>query len=279
MAKSRPIRKYRPAQVPRWLTTYADMVTLLLCLFVMLYATGKATPQEVQLILSAFNNSLGFFSGGQTLSKGRLEELGLNLESLPSKTKGRTLARAVKQARSLFKSELQDKRVRVTEDERGLVISLIGADYFNPGSAVLTPAVQQVLPKVISLVKELNRFIRLEGHSSAGEETSIYNQQDASQGGERLYQNSWDLSSARANNVATFMQQMGIDPSWMQTVGYGSYRPLDIVKPGTPELAAHNRRIDIVLLTFKSVIRKKSESNYGLPKSLIPQSETIIEDR
>ena len=77
---------------PLWMTTYSDMVTLLLCFFVLIYAVGKATPQEVQLILSAFNNSLGFFAGGQTLTKSRMEEMGLNIESLPSQTTGRSLS-------------------------------------------------------------------------------------------------------------------------------------------------------------------------------------------
>ena len=78
----------------------------------------------------------------------RLEEMGMNLESLPSQTVGRSLSRAKKQAQTIFKPEVKAKKVRITEDKRGLVISLVGADYFQPGSALLTPGIEEVLIKV-----------------------------------------------------------------------------------------------------------------------------------
>ena len=278
MARKRNIRRHRGQETPRWLTTYSDMVTLLLCLFILLYATGKSTPQEVQLILSAFSNSLGFFSGGQTLFKGRLEEMGLSLETLPSQTKGNFLSEAQKQAHSLFQPEIESDKIRVTEDERGVIISLLSADYFNPGSALLSPSIEDALKKASGLAQNLKRFVRVEGHSSPDEEAII---QGASKGEnriERSYQNSWDISTARAVNTAVFMQHQGVNASWMQTVGYGSYRPLDIVRAGTPEAAAHNRRVDLVLLTHKSVVRSPSQSRYRLPESPLPGTEQVIED-
>ena len=278
MARRRSIRRYRGHQTPRWLITYSDMVTLLLSLFIMLYATGKSTPQEVQLILSAFSNSLGFFSGGQTLFKGRLEEMDLSLESLPSQTKGHFLSEAQKQAHSLFQPEIESNQIRVTEDERGIIISLLSADYFNPGSALLTPSMEEVLKKASGLSQDLKRFIRIEGHSSPDEEAVLQSSTNIGSRGERIYQNSWDISTARAVNTASFMQKQGVNPSWVQTLGYGSYRPLDIVKAGTPEAAAHNRRVDLILLTHKSVVPSDSDSRYRLPKSRLPGTEQIIGD-
>ena len=277
MAKNKEAR-VKTSETPRWLVTYADMVTLLLCLFVMLYATGKATPQEVQLILSAFNNSLGFFTGGQTLSKGTLEQMGMSLETLPSQTRERTLSEEQRQARSIFQSEIEARKVRVTEDERGIIISLISADYFNPGSALLSPPIEEVLSKVAILIKDLERYVRVEGHSSADEANTIYSASNSNQE-ERVYINSWDLSAARAINAASFIQNQGVTPSWMQAVGYGSYRPLALVSRGTPEVAAHNRRIDIVLLSFKNVKRPQTDSHYNLPDNQIPGTEAIIPDK
>lgn len=263
---------------PRWLITYSDMVTLLLCLFVLLFATGRATPREVQLILSAFRDSLGFFSGGQTLSEGALEEAGLNLENLPSQTSGRFLSRARKLAQSLFVPEVAAKRVRITEDERGVVISLIGADYFLPGSARPTPAVERILEKTSGLAEQLDRYMRVEGHAAVGEESYIAERPDLLRG-ERRYSNSWDLSAARAVACMNYMQGRGVPPANMQAVAYGAYRPLDIVAPDTPEAAAHNRRIDIVFLTHKSPSRRPAEPASGLPESRLPLSEYLLEDR
>ena len=264
---------------PAWMVTYGDMVTLLLCLFVLIFATGKAPPQEVRLILSAFSNSLGFFEGGQTLSKGRLEEMGMNLESLPSQTVGRSLSQAKQQAQAVFKPEIKARHVRVTEDERGVVISLIGADYFQPGSALLSPAIQEVLKKSSGLLKRLDKFARIEGHASRGEDDSLTGTGRENRR-ERTYINSYDLASARAVNVATFLTNYGVPPGLLQAVSYGSYRPLiRDDRRGTPEAAAYNRRIDILILPFKETKRAPGESGYGLPKNRLPGVEHRIPDR
>lgn len=266
------------AGAPMWMVTYGDMVTLLLCLFVMLFTTGEATPQEIQIILSAFSNSLGFFTGGQTLSKGRMEEMGMNLETLPSQTQGKNLSKSKKQARSIFVPEIKAKKVRVTEDERGLVVSLIGADYFAPGSAIPTKELERVLKKASGLITGVGKFTRIEGHASRGEDQMLAGQ-DVSSRSERIYANSWDLSGTRANNVIVFLIGQGVRPDWMQGVSYGSFRPLvDVGESGTPEASAHNRRIDIVIMTHKNPDRLKDESRNKLPKTRLPGNENLIPD-
>jgi len=264
---------------PLWLQTYGDMVTLMLCLFVMIYTTGKATPQEIQLILSAFNNRLGFFTGGQTLSKGKMEEMGMNVEALPSQTTGRSLSRAKQQAKSIFQPEIKTQMVRITEDERGLVISLIGADYFYPGSALLTPSIEAVLRKAAGLLRNLNRFVRVEGYAASGEDAILAGSTGTGRE-ERVYLNSWDLAGARGIHATSFLQDQGVSPHLLQVVSFGAYRPLAREEgEGTPEAAAHNRRIDLVILPYKNPARGPGESGYELPESKIPRSESLIEDR
>jgi chemotaxis protein MotB len=263
---------------PAWLATYGDMVTLMLCVFVMIFTTGKSTPQEAAIILSAFNNSLGFFTGGQTLSKGKMEEMGMNLESMPSMTKGRSLSKAKKQAREIFKPEIQSRKVAVTEDERGIVISLIGADYFEPGSALINPSIEEVLRKASLLFKDLDRFVRIEGHSAAGEESFLAGAANTGRS-ERTYMNSWDLASARAVNISVYLQDQGVPPSLLQAISYGQYRPLDMTsEEGTPEAKAHSRRVDLVIIPEKDPKRSESESKYRLPESRIPTHEYQIKD-
>ncbi len=266
------------AGAPLWMTTYGDMVTLLLTFFVMIYATGQSTPQEVQLILSAFNNSLGFFDGGQTLSKGRMEEMGMNLESLPSQTKGRSLSKAKQQAREIFKPEIESKKIAITEDERGIIISLVGADYFEPGSALLNPAIEEVLKKASLLFSDLDRFVRIEGHASAGEDSYLGGAGDTGRS-ERIYMNSWDLAGARAINISVYLQNQGVPPALLQAISYGQYRPQDLEsEKGTPEARAHNRRVDLVILPYKDPARSETESEYRLPKERLPSHEYLIRD-
>ncbi len=261
-------------KVPEYMLTYGDMVTLLLCFFVMLYTTGKTNQKEMQIILSVFKSATGFFEGGQTLSKGSLEEMGMNIESLPSQTKGRTVSKAKNQATQMFKSEIKEGKIRITEDERGLVISLIGADYFNPGSAILLPPTREVLKKVSILIKDLDRFVKVEGHSD--EDAVLPGTNEGKE--ERSYANNWDLAAARAVNATVFLINAGrLEPSSIQAVSYGSSRPFAVENEGTPEAKAYNRRIDVVLLTEKSTKRKSHESNYKLPKTKLPNTETTTE--
>lgn len=255
--------------------TYGDMVTLLLCFFIMLYTTGKTNAREMQIILSVFKSTTGFFDGGQTLSKGTLEEFGMNIESLPSQTRGKALSKAKRTATELFKPEIRAGKVRVSEDERGLVISLAGADYFDPGSAILLPEIKETLKKASGLMKELERFVRVEGHSD--EDAVLPGTNPGRE--ERIYLNNWDLAGARAINSTVYLINYGkLDPSWFQAVSFGSYRPMIVEDPGSPEAKAYNRRIDIVILTERSVKRKTSESKFGLPKSKISNTETTTEE-
>ena len=261
-------------KVGEYMLTYGDMVTLLLCFFIMLYTTGKTDAREMHIILSAFKSTTGIFTGGQTLSKGSLEEMGMTIESLPSQTQGRNLSKAQKDATQIFQPEIQAGKVRISEDERGLIISLVGADYFYPGSAILTPTIKETLTKAAGLIKSLDRFVRVEGHSDADAITPgpIPGRE------EREYLNNWDLAGARAINATVFMiAAKDLNPSDFQAVSFGSYRPMVVENPGTPEAKAFNRRIDIVILTEKSTKRKTYESGYGLPKSRFPQTETTTE--
>jgi chemotaxis protein MotB len=258
-------------KVPEYMLTYGDMVTLLLTFFIMLFTTGKTNQKDMQIILSVFKSSTGFFEGGQTLSKGSLEELGMNIESLPSQTTGRALAKSKRQATEIFKPEIQEGKVRITEDERGLVISMVGADYFNPGSAILLPPLKETLSKVARFVGTLDRYIRVEGHC---DEDAVL-PGGASGREERLYINNWDLAAARAVNATSFLINVSnVDKTMFQAVSLGSVRPLVVEEAGSPESRAYNRRIDIVVLTEKAVKRTKMDSNYKLPKAKLPNTES-----
>jgi chemotaxis protein MotB len=198
----------------------------------------------------------------------------MNVESLPSQTSGKALSKARNQATQVFKSEIEKGRVRITEDERGLVISLIGADYFNPASAILLPPVKDVLKKASGLIKDLERYVKVEGHS---DEDAVLPGTNVGRE-ERTYINNWDLAGARSINSTVYMINVGkLPPGLFQAVSYGSARPFAVEDQGSPEAKAYNRRIDIVILSEKSVKRGFNESNLGLPDTKLPNTETSVE--
>ncbi|MCK5735779.1 MAG: flagellar motor protein MotB, partial [Spirochaetaceae bacterium] len=102
-----------------WLTTYADMVTLLLTFFVLLMNPENPTDsQRIELIMQAFQG-LGPLRGGNTLSEGILAELGNSVSSMPSVSRGSRLNEARKKAISEFQPEIRNRFVKIKEDERG----------------------------------------------------------------------------------------------------------------------------------------------------------------
>ena len=121
-----------------WLTTYADMVTLMLCFFVMLFEPSEVDVTQLMALSASISGDPT--GGGLSVSAGRLSDLGNTISSMPSMEKGKMLASALKKAVSLFAPEIKTNKIAVTSDERGIVISLASDVFFYPGSAELNIA-------------------------------------------------------------------------------------------------------------------------------------------
>jgi chemotaxis protein MotB len=119
-----------------WIVTYSDMVTLMLCFFVALFNPDDADPTVLQQMISAFNAiGMGASTGGNTITTGKSADLGNTIMELPSLDRGRNLGTAVRRAMSLFQVEVKSNKVRITHDERGVIISLASDIFFAPASA------------------------------------------------------------------------------------------------------------------------------------------------
>lgn len=224
---------------PLYMTTFGDMMNLLLTFFILLLTTATIQGREFKLILSAFTGSFGMMPGGMTLSKGRLADMGMTIETLPAREKGRRLSKARKKALHIFKPEIKAKKIRIREDERGLVITLMNDVYFEKGKAELLPQTKEVLLKVAELLKspEVKNKVRVEGHT---DNTPMKR--------DTFPHDNWELSTQRAVNVVKFLVDNGVSPSRLSAAGYGEYRPLPGNKNRTPEERAQNRRVEIILL-------------------------------
>jgi chemotaxis protein MotB len=237
MAYMQRKKKCPPEGAADWMLTYGDMVTLLLTFFVMLFTVSEVDEHRLQLIIAAFSG-LGILEGGNTLEQGELAEMGHTIMALPSQERGRALDTARKEAISQFQPEIKTKKVRVTVDERGLVISLAADSFFREASAdVDIEAARLLLQRVVGLLITLpGSSFAIEGHTDATP-TAV--------GGD--YPTNWELSSARANNVLHYLVDLGADESKFQTRGYADTMPL--ASNDTRDGRAYNRRIDIVVLS------------------------------
>ena len=222
-----------------WLLTYGDMVTLLLTFFVLLYTTAEIDGYRLRLILAAFPG-LGSLEGGVTLQEGRLAELGNTIESLPSMQRGRALDEARRQAVSIFEPEVRSNQVRITQDERGLVISLASDAFFESASAELNiEESREVFIKLSELLQSdavANRKFRIEGHTD-----------NVPTDPTGPWETNWELSTARSLSVLRLLRDYGVPEERFQVMGLADTVPL--VSNDTAEGRAYNRRVDVIILT------------------------------
>lgn len=223
-----------------WQGTYGDMITLMLCFFVMLY-----DPTEVDVTaMSTITQSLQMSetettSGGMSLSAGQLSDLGNNINSLPSLEKGKSLGMAKKKAVSLFAPDVKSNKITITSDERGLIITLLSDNFFEEGSAELNiNDTRETLLRLADFFKsdELKgRRFRIEGHT---DNTPVTN--------DSVFPSNWELSATRAVNVLHYLADYGVRENDFSVAGYADTRPK--FSNDTAEGRAYNRRVDIIIL-------------------------------
>lgn len=222
----------RHENVDRWLLTYADMITLLVALFIMLYSMSAVNQEKFGALAQSMRRefqALPEQDGGKVVGAGSVVD-------------------SVEQQVSRLQQFLQEKglqsQVRIRHEERGLVISLLSdGTLFDLGSADLKPSAKQVLDQVAEALRALPNPVLIEGHT---DNLPIRTAQ---------YPSNWELSAARAARVLRYLvQKGGIPAERLIAVGYADTRPL--VPNSSPANRAQNRRVDIaVLKTSQNALR------------------------
>lgn len=224
---------------PTWMTSFADMTNLLLCFFIFLYAFSQDSPKAAESMLGVFK-TIGLREGGNTVQQGKMSELGNTITSLPSMEKGEASGKAAKMAVSIFQQEIVSKKVRIKEDERGLIISLAADTFFAPSTAEIDiENAREPLQKIASFLAMsdlASKKFRIEGHTD-----SIPTDPAGP------YPTNWELSAARSINVLKYLVEYGDDERQFQVAGYSDTVPL--MDNTTEEGRAYNRRVDIVILS------------------------------
>lgn len=223
----------------RWMTSYADMITVLMCLFIVLYAMSTVDQKKYDELKNSLASGFGVtnskkldLSEGVPVPKELLEKDGAGFtvsagatELTFTKALAREIARAVAAAGGTAK---------VTVTSAGVVIGLTGSKaYFDGNRASLRPDAVRVLRAVGPIVGKGTARVTIEGHADP-------------LGSSGPYATDWDLASARATTVLKYLVGEGVAPRRISAVSYGS------AQSGPTTTAAQrerNRRVDIVLHT------------------------------
>jgi len=223
-----------------WLTTYSDMVTLLLCFFVLLFAFSTLDVQRFKSIIASFQGGSGILDGSRTL------DMDMKIENSAEEKMEEDLRDLKEILEDIAKSENLDTEITISVEERGLVIRFMDRVLFDPGKADIKVESYEILDSIAEILNRdefKNRLIKVEGHADT---TPV----DPADG----FPTNWELSAIRATNVLRyFVEKKGIDGSRISSSGYSFYRP--IAPNDTKENKAKNRRVDIVILnsTFQTI--------------------------
>ena len=232
----------------RWLVTYADMLTVLMALFIVMFALSVADKTKFEKFAAGMNGDLG--NGASLLDGGPgLQQAGSTTVDLQSAITALNDQQARQQAAAREKDDLAKAREKITQsliakgmqdkvqfklDERGLVVTVVTDDVlFALGSATLRPKGSAVLDAIAPALEALPNQVTVEGHTD-----------DLPISGR--FASNWELSTERATSVLRYLLDTHHVPAKrMSAAGYADQRPL------TPNISAAarsaNRRVEVIV--------------------------------
>ena len=262
-----------PENHDRWLVSYADFITLLFAFFVVLFAStktdkdhAKAVSQSIQKALAngGISPEVAFFMSGTDKHKGvhapDPPPLTCTPDALPGHLdcqKPEDLSHSLQLLKASLKQELDSGTVRLSLEQRGLIIELEAGAFFPSGEDAVNVNAYSTIYNLAKVLNGVPNALRLEGHTDS---QPIRNSH---------FQSNWELSAARSIAMLRLLQtRFDVNPKRMAIVGYG-----DTTATGnddTEENRSRNRRVDIVILNEQGM---KAEPAQTAKKVLLPESE------
>ena len=225
-----------------WLTTFNDLVTLLMVFFVLLFTMSTIDTQKMQDFQYALQSGLGILESGNkvAISVKRTQPVD-DMSHIMTQAEGERHKKGNSQVSGELADQIRqmtqaDLDIEVTRTHQGTRLSFEDQVLFDFGKAAINPAGFVFLDKIASVLDTIPYVMRVEGHT---DNVPIQT---------RRFPSNWELSVARAVSVVKyFVEVSNIDPRRLSAVGYGESRP--VAQNDTLSNRAKNRRVEILLLT------------------------------
>jgi chemotaxis protein MotB len=225
---------------PEYMLTYGDMMTLLLCFFVLLLSMSTMDAKKFEVAAASFQQALnGVLTSMPTVAIHK--EVMRPLLGGTQQNKHMAADAAMKIREVAAKENLEDA-IKVEVTDAGIAVKISDPVGFDIGSDNLKPSFANVLNGMLDAIKNIpERDIRVEGHTDNVPINSP------------RFPSNWELSAARALSVVKFLYKNGEDPAKLSAVGYGEFRPIS--PNNTVKSRQKNRRIEV----FIEFLEKKEE--------------------
>lgn len=227
------------AGAPGWITTFSDLMSLLLTFFILLFSFSELDAVKFKNMAIALQSVLM----GETSTTIFEEQLPAD-NPIATPIPAPDISELQQEIQEVFKKVKEyveehglEAQVSVKADARGVVIDIKESVLFDLGKADIKPESKVLLDKLALLIEEIDKDIVVEGHT---DNLPINTYQ---------FPTNWELSVVRAVNVLRyFVEEKDVDPLRISATGYGEYRPLEY--NDTTEGRAANRRVNILLLVY-----------------------------
>ncbi|MDP1793335.1 MAG: flagellar motor protein MotB [Acidimicrobiales bacterium] len=238
----------------RWLITYADMITLLMAFFVMMYGLSILDLKKFDQFKAGVATQLGkspITPGGQgilvggsgivaaaapTLGSGPRDGAGDATQASGDLSRENLAALAASVDQKMREAGATPDEVSVTTDPRGLVVEITSRVLFRSGSAFMEREGLAVLDQVAVALSRIDNRVMIEGHTDSV---------PVQRGG--LYPSNWELSTARATQVLRWITEVrGLHAPRFSAAGYADTHPR--FPNDTPQHRSMNRRVDIIIV-------------------------------
>ena len=214
---------------PAWMTTFSDMVTLLMVFFIMILSYSTIELEKFKGAISSMKGALGILDNMRNTITNELQKSNQGRQDLKEQVE-----KKFGKLKELMANEDVASQIALELDGTGIHIRLGDNILFDPGKADLKPQAFPILKAVAQVVKDDFKQIFVEGHT---DNVPIHTSK---------FPSNWELSAARALSVVRYLHYVeGIDAARLAAVGYGEYKPL--VPNTTPENRAKNRRVEIYI--------------------------------
>ena len=229
--------------LPAWLAAFGDLMSLLLCFFVLLLSMSSMDAKKISEAIGSLSGAMSVLEGGTKteISKQRMQQ------STPIDSNDETSEAVNKVSQAVIDAnEMMEKghgpTISLEEAQEGFVIELPASLLFKSGSAVIeNDDALLFLKRVALIIEELpnNIEVSVKGHTD-----------NQGPGSKSVFKDNWELSSARAISVLQELLLDGVDPKRISAAGYAEFTPLatNATKSGREK----NRRVELHFYGTKS---------------------------
>lgn len=203
--------------LPPWLATFADLMSLLLCFFVLLLSFAQQDVSKFRTLMGSIKEAFGVQIKREEAQYAAFSPEKFERKDVELNEDNKMLLGMVLQLKKIMVDDPDLKEtVEITTDDKGVIMRVPNTSLFDKGTAQLRPNADKVLARIITFLKEHNFDLVVRGHTDDRFESSV----DA-------LPSNWELSSARAGAALRYLiEKGGIKPSRLKAVGYSDSQPL-----------------------------------------------------